>query len=110
MGEDGAPKIGEKRERGADMPKIDIKCEKCGSAMSIRRSKRGPFLGCTAYPKCKGTAQVPKDIVIPGPPPPTPLGENCDICGKPMVIRMGRRGPFGACTGYPGCKNTKQLS
>ncbi|MFA6215541.1 MAG: type I DNA topoisomerase [Patescibacteria group bacterium] len=36
--------------------------------------------------------------------------EVCDKCGKPMVIKMGRYGKFLACTGYPECKNTKQLN
>ncbi len=36
-------------------------------------------------------------------------GENCDVCGKPMVIRWGRNGRFMACSGYPECKNTKPL-
>jgi DNA topoisomerase-1 len=40
-------------------PKVKIlttvKCEKCGSAMYLRDSKRGPFLGCSTYPKCRGT-------------------------------------------------------
>ena len=33
----------------------------------------------------------------------------CDKCGKPMVIKYGRFGKFIACTGFPECKNTKQL-
>ncbi|MBI3120353.1 MAG: type I DNA topoisomerase, partial [Candidatus Kerfeldbacteria bacterium] len=36
--------------------------------------------------------------------------EVCEKCGKPMVIKMGRFGRFLACTGFPECKNTKQLS
>ena len=35
--------------------------------------------------------------------------EICEKCGKPMVIKLGRFGKFLACTGYPDCKNTKQL-
>jgi len=34
---------------------------------------------------------------------------DCDDCGKPMVIRKGRRGYFLACTGYPKCKNTGEV-
>jgi DNA topoisomerase-1 len=34
---------------------------------------------------------------------------NCEICGKPMVIKWGRNGRFLACSGYPQCKNTKPL-
>jgi len=35
--------------------------------------------------------------------------EICEKCGKPMVIRHGRFGKFIACSGFPDCKNTKQL-
>jgi DNA topoisomerase-1 len=36
--------------------------------------------------------------------------EVCELCGKPMIIKWGRNGRFMACTGYPGCKNTKPLA
>jgi len=36
--------------------------------------------------------------------------EVCDKCGKPMVIKWGRYGKFLACSGYPDCKNTRQLA
>jgi len=36
--------------------------------------------------------------------------EVCEKCGRPMVIKTGRYGRFLACTGYPECKNTKQLN
>jgi DNA topoisomerase-1 len=39
-----------------------------------------------------------------------PTDEVCDKCGKPMVIKWGRYGKFLACTGYPECKNTRQLA
>ncbi len=35
--------------------------------------------------------------------------EICTECGKPMVIRWGRRGRFLACSGFPDCKNTRPL-
>lgn len=35
--------------------------------------------------------------------------EKCEKCGSPMVIKFGRFGKFLACTGYPECKNTKQI-
>ncbi|GAK52947.1 DNA topoisomerase I [Candidatus Moduliflexus flocculans] len=35
--------------------------------------------------------------------------EICEKCGKPMKIKYGRFGKFLACTGFPKCKNTKQL-
>lgn len=34
---------------------------------------------------------------------------NCDICGAPMVIRMGHYGKFIACSRFPECRNTKAI-
>ena len=58
-----------KRENGRivikqkEAPEIreDIKCEKCGKPMVVRRSRRGQFLGCSGYPKCKSTLNLDKD-------------------------------------------------
>ena len=36
--------------------------------------------------------------------------EPCEICGKPMIVKLGRFGAFLSCTGYPDCKNSKNLS
>ena len=35
--------------------------------------------------------------------------EVCEKCGKPMIIKRGRFGKFLACSGFPECKNTKNL-
>ena len=35
--------------------------------------------------------------------------EVCELCGRKMVIKMGRFGRFMACPGYPECKNTKPI-
>jgi DNA topoisomerase-1 len=32
----------------------DIACPKCGNVMNLREGKRGPWLGCRAFPKCRG--------------------------------------------------------
>ena len=36
--------------------------------------------------------------------------EVCEICGKPMVIKIGKYGKFMACSGFPECTNTKALT
>jgi len=36
--------------------------------------------------------------------------KSCDRCGKPMVIKWGKHGFFLACTGYPDCTNTREIS
>lgn len=35
--------------------------------------------------------------------------EVCEKCGKPMVIKHGRFGPFLACSGFPDCRNTRPM-
>ena len=35
--------------------------------------------------------------------------EICEICGKNMVIKLGRFGKFLACPGWPECTNTKPI-
>jgi len=79
--------------------------------MVVRRSRRGPFLGCSRYPKCRGTAQLggaaseaPKRAAA------EPAGENCPDCGKPLLVREGRRGKFVGCSGYPKCRYTRDFS
>jgi DNA topoisomerase-1 len=32
----------------------DIACSKCGEMLNLRDGKRGPWLGCRAFPKCRG--------------------------------------------------------
>jgi len=87
-------------------------CSQCGSPMQVRWKGRRAFLGCSNYPQCKNTAPLPDGVYIEPPPKPKPkdAGVNCPKCGKPMVIRSGRRGEFLACSGYPRCRNAMDLS
>lgn len=39
-----------------------------------------------------------------------PAGFDCDICGAPMVIKLGRYGKFYACSRFPDCRNTKPIT
>ncbi|MBU1088217.1 MAG: type I DNA topoisomerase [Candidatus Omnitrophica bacterium] len=36
--------------------------------------------------------------------------ENCEKCGKPMVIKWSRSGKFLSCSGFPDCRNAKSIS
>jgi DNA topoisomerase-1 len=42
-----------------DLKSIEVEetCDDCGGAMVVRRGRRGFFLGCSRYPKCKGTKE-----------------------------------------------------
>lgn len=87
----------------------DEKCPKCGKPMVIRVSRNGRFLACTGFPECKTTFSIDKDNNKIIKPAPEITSEVCEKCGKPMVKRFGRRGPFIACSGFPNCKNTKKI-
>jgi DNA topoisomerase I len=75
------------------------KCEKCGADMTVRRGRFGPFLGCSAYPKCKTI------IGLDGKNNETDV--KCPACDKNnLVEKRTRRGGkvFWGCGGYPKCK------
>ena len=51
-------------------------------------------------------AEVSKKELV----PEEKTDQICEKCGKPMIIKFGRFGKFIACSGFPDCKNTKQLA
>lgn len=86
-------------------------CDACGQPMVVRWRGRRAFLGCSGYPACRQTRPLPPGVRLEPPPSrqPEPAGVTCERCGKPMVIRRGRRGKFVACSGYPRCRNSFNL-
>jgi DNA topoisomerase-1 len=85
------------RER---MPRIEFMpeptgdlCPQCGEPLVIRQGRYGKFIGCSAYPKCRYTAQIP----LPG--------VACPECGGPVVEKRTRKGrTFYGCGNYPTCE------
>ncbi len=92
----------------------EISCPKCNRPMVIRSGRNGVFLACTGYPECKSTANYARDdngkIIVEETPELGKEEEPCEKCGRPMVVKSGRFGPFLACSGYPECKNTRDLN
>ncbi|MFH0822655.1 MAG: type I DNA topoisomerase [Pseudomonadota bacterium] len=83
-------------------------CPECGEPIMLRSGRFGLFLGCSAYPGCSFTTDVPE-----GRPParePEPTEEKCPECGAMMVIRDGRTGPFLSWSRYPQCKTARPRS
>lgn len=39
-----------------------------------------------------------------------PAGFDCEVCGSPMVIKLGRFGKFYACSNFPDCRHTKAIT
>lgn len=88
----------------------DVVCPACGRKMMLRHSDRGPFLGCSGYPRCRTILNVdgtPPENSAPSAPEATDT--VCPKCGKPMVIRQGKYGPFLGCSGYPKCRTVMPL-
>ena len=87
----------------------EIVCEKCGRSMAVKSGRNGIFLACTGYPECRNTANFSRDekgkIVVEVAAETGEEKGTCEKCGKPMVTKNGRYGPFVACSGYPECKN-----
>jgi len=82
----------------------DAVCERCGSKMVKRWGKRGYFLGCSTYPKCRYTREVEENGEKNG-----ETDVRCEKCGSPMVIKNGKFGRFMACSNYPTCKFTQPI-
>ncbi len=36
-------------------------------------------------------------------------GFDCEVCGSPMVIKLGRYGKFYACSNFPDCRHTQAI-
>jgi len=86
-------------------------CPKCGEELILRSGRFGEFIACSGFPKCKYTEQVESEAKEErGESNSESSGEVCDKCGKEMVVKNGRNGPFLACSGYPECKNTKSMN
>lgn len=86
------------------------KCPQCESDMMVRYSQRGAFLGCSKYPDCAGTRQLPGEQGEGEPDDADLEGVVCPECGKPMTKKRSRFGVFLACSGYPECKGTRPVS
>jgi DNA topoisomerase-1 len=85
-------------------------CPKCGEELLLRSGRFGEFIACSGFPKCKYTEQVESEKEDKEKKESESSNEICDKCGKEMVVKSGRNGPFLACSGYPECKNTKSIS
>jgi DNA topoisomerase I len=67
-------------------------CQECGKPMVIRHGRSGDFLGCSTFPKCRGTRSMP-------------TGVKCPKDGGEIAERRSKkRGKaFYGCENYPNC-------
>lgn len=87
-------------------------CERCGKRMLLRIGRHGLFLACSGYPDCTNTREPEVDVhgIDSDDTAPESDTQYCENCGREMVVKRGRYGPFYACSGYPDCKTTKPLA
>jgi len=102
---------GEGTERPSEP--TEIVCPECKkNKLVIRFGKTGAFLGCLGFPECTFSSNFKREadgsIVLVAKAEPEPLDEKCPNCGKQLQKRIGRYGPFIACSGYPDCTYIKQ--
>ncbi|MEF3275534.1 MAG: type I DNA topoisomerase [Chloroflexus sp.] len=98
----------------------DLDCPKCGQGkLVIKFGRNGEFLACSRYNRdndedsCDFTSDFHRDengqIVLEKASAPETSDVLCNLCGRPMVIKKSRFGPFLGCSGYPECTNTRRL-
>jgi DNA topoisomerase I len=92
----------------------DEVCPECGAetgAKLVRKWGRyGWFLSCSRYPDCKYRRNARQSADEAERPEPEMTDVPCPKCGKPMVKRSGRFGPFLGCSDYPRCRGIKNLA
>jgi DNA topoisomerase-1 len=91
---EGMPSVQVELERPAPTGRS---CPECGSELVKRRGRRGFFVGCSSYPRCKYVERRK--------PRPAATDQKCPLCGGNLVVRQGSR-PFLGCSGYPTCRYT----
>jgi len=72
--------------------------------VQFSRKTGNSFVGCSGWkndPPCKYIK--PKEGE-PERPEPKATDIVCPSCGKPMIERMSKRGPFLGCSGYPSAR------
>ena len=70
-----------------------VPCPDCETMLVVKRSRRGKFLACTRYPKCRGTLSLPNC---------TRESRTGKQCGKPMTEPVA--GGKMACKAHPEVK------
>ncbi len=100
----------------------DVTCDVCGSPMELRYWKGSFFLGCTDYPTCRNTVNLPPGLPVQYGVEGVKVEEAlaaaaeehsqtipCTACGGEMEMKVGRFGRYYKCTD-PECGQTASVS
>jgi DNA topoisomerase-1 len=88
----------------------DEKCVVCDKPLVIRTGRKGRFMACSGYPGCKVTYSLDENGKKVENSRPLISPRKCNKCEAPMWMRLGKRGYFLACSGFPKCRNLKPLA
>jgi DNA topoisomerase-1 len=97
---------------GQEKPQpTDLKCPQCGQALVVRRGKKGEFLGCSGYPRCRHTQNFSRDAqghIVPGGQPLEAGAYPCPRkgCQGSLTQKRSRHGIFYGCSNFPKCQFT----
>ena len=75
----------------------DQVCDKCGKPLIVKWGRRGRFLSCSDFPKCKNSKSITSGVKCPGPE-----------CGGDLIERRSMRGFFYGCSNFPKCRFTSK--
>ena len=106
-------KIAMRNVKREEIP-TDVICPRCHEGtLTIKFGRNGEFLACNRYPDCEFTSDLERDsdgkISVKAASVAELSDVMCNVCGKPMVIKKSRFGPFLGCSGYPECANTRRI-
>jgi len=76
----------------------DEVCEQCGKQMVMKWGRKGKFLSCSDYPRCKFSKSITSGVKCPEP--------NCE--GELIERRSYRGRTFYGCSKFPNCKFTSR--
>lgn len=51
-----------KQASGEGISEPEAPCPYCGSKLVRRKGRKGPFIGCSAFPRCRFTARSPEEV------------------------------------------------
>lgn len=81
-------------------------CPVCSAELQLKHSKKGPFIGCSGYPKCGYLKPLhPDDAVI----KQVIAGTCCPDCGAELALKKGRYGLFVGCSNFPLCNHSEHI-
>ncbi len=85
--------------------RVNVACPDDGSPMELRTGRFGPFLASVNYPEVKCIVNLDRKGQIKYPAPPALVTDlPCPVCGSPLNLREGKRGPWLGCSQFPKCR------